>query len=60
MNKGYKFIKTQDENTKKTLEQLGYQLISYDGKTATFLNNSKMSFDKSGVKNAVLSNKLEC
>lgn len=59
MDKKYKFIKTQDEQTKKTLESLGYQLLSYDGKTATFINDSKLYFDKADVKNAVMSNKLE-
>lgn len=59
MDKNYRFIKTQDEQTKKTLEALGYQLLSYDGKTATFINDSKLYFDKADIKNAVMSNKLE-
>ena len=59
MDKNYKFIKTQDLETKKTLESLGYQLISFDGRTATFINDSKLCFDKADVKNAVMSNKLE-
>ena len=59
MNRNYKFIKTQDEQTKKTLESLGYQLLSYDGKTATFINDSKLKFDKTVSKNSVMSNKLE-
>ena len=59
MNKGYKFIKTQDAETKRTLESLGYQLISFDGKTATFINDSKLHFDEADIKNTVMSNKLE-
>lgn len=59
MDKNYKFIKTQDEQTKKTLETLGFQLISYDGKTATFINDSKLFFDKAEIKNTAMSNKLE-
>ena len=59
MDKNYRFIKTQDEQTKKTLEALGYQILSYDGKTATFINDSKLYFDKADIKNAVMSNKLE-
>ena len=59
MDKGYKFIKTQDAETKKTLESLGYQLISFDGKTATFINDSKLHFDSAEIKNTVVSNKLE-
>ncbi len=59
MNKGYKFIKTQDLETKKTLESLGYQLISFDGTTATFVNDASLKFEESNVKNTVMSNKLE-
>lgn len=59
MDKNYKFIKTQDEQTKKTLESLGYKLLSYDGKTATFINDSKLHFDEAEFKNTVMSNKLE-
>lgn len=55
----YKFIKTQDEHTKDVLISLGYQMISYDGKTATFINDSKLYFDEAQVKNTTLSNKLE-
>jgi len=39
------FIRTSDEETKKKLEELGYQLISYDSKSWTFLNDTKLVFD---------------
>lgn len=58
MNKGYKFIKTQDAETKKTLESLGYQLISFDGKTATFINDASLKFENKGLKNTTFSNIL--
>lgn len=58
MNKGYKFIKTQDAETKKTLESLGYQLISFDGKTATFINDTSLKFENKGLKNTTFSNIL--
>lgn len=59
MKKGYKFIKTQDLETKKTLESLGYQLISFDGRTATFINDSKLHFDEADIKNTVKTNRLD-
>lgn len=58
MDKNYKFIKTQDLETKKTLESLGYQLISFDGRTATFINDSKLCFDNEDLKNTTFSNIL--
>lgn len=58
MDKNYKFIKTQDLETKKTLESLGYQLISFDGRTATFINDSKLHFDNEDLKNTTFSNIL--
>lgn len=58
-DKDYKFIKTQDEHTKEVLISLGYQMISNDGKTTTFINDSKLYFDKAQLKNTTLSNKLE-
>lgn len=59
MDKTYKFIKTQDPETKKTLESLGYQLVSFDGRTATFINDSKLHFDETDIKNTVKTNRLE-
>ena len=58
MDKTYKFIKTQDPETKKTLESLGYQLVSFDGRTATFINDSKLHFDNEDLKNTTFSNIL--
>lgn len=51
------FIKTTDLETKEKLEKQGLKLISFDGKVATFLNDSKINFDVN--ENIVLSNKLE-
>lgn len=39
------FIKTTDVETKETLLQLGFQLISEDGNVCTFVNNSTLTFD---------------
>ena len=56
----YKFIKTQDNQTKDTLLSLGFQMISDDGRTATFVNNGKkMNFDQVDLKKTTYSNKLE-
>jgi len=57
-DKNQKFIKTQDEGTKKTLESLGFTLLSYDGKTATFLNDMKL-YDELDITNATYSNRLD-
>lgn len=53
-----KFIKTSDSATKKTLIELGYQLISDINGVATFLNDAKIAFDKKESK-VIYSNKLE-
>lgn len=53
-----KFIKTSDPATKKTLIELGYQLISDTNGIATFLNDAKITFDKKENK-VIYSNKLE-
>ena len=53
-----KFIKTSDSETKKTLIELGYQLISDTNGVATFLNDAKIAFDKKENK-VIYSNKLE-
>ncbi len=44
------FIKTTDPDTKKQLEELGFQLISSDSSGWTFLNDSKIIFDNKEVK----------
>jgi hypothetical protein len=53
-----KFIKTNDLKTKEILLELGYQLISDANGVATFLNDSKIVFDKKDKK-VIYSNKLE-
>ena len=58
MDKTYKFIKTQDPETKKTLESLGYQLVSFDGRTATFINDASFKFNDEGLDKITLSNIL--
>ena len=55
--KNRKFIKTQDAETKKTLEALGFTLVYYDGRTATFLNDTKL-YDNLDVKNTTYSDRL--
>ena len=44
------FIKTTDPDTKKQLEELGFQLISFDSSGWTFLNDSKVVFDNKEIK----------
>lgn len=44
------FIKTTDPDTKKQLEELGFQLISSDSSGWTFLNDSKVVFDNKEIK----------
>ena len=44
------FIKTTDPDTKKQLEELGFQLVSSDSSGWTFLNDSKIIFDNKEVK----------
>ena len=44
------FIKTTDPDTKRQLEELGFQLISSDSSGWTFLNDSKIVFDNKEVK----------
>jgi hypothetical protein len=44
------FIKTTDPDTKRQLEELGFQLISSDSSGWTFLNDSKIIFDNKEVK----------
>lgn len=44
------FIKTTDPDTKKQLEELGFQLVSSDSSGWTFLNDSKIVFDNKEVK----------
>ena len=44
------FIKTTDPDTKKQLEELGFQLISSDSSGWTFLNDSKIVFENKEVK----------
>lgn len=44
MSKG-NFIKTTDPDTKAQLIAAGFELISEDGKTSTFLNKSTHTFD---------------
>lgn len=58
MDKTYKFIKTQDPETKKTLESLGYQLVSFDGRTATFINDASLKFDDEDLNEVSFSNIL--
>ena len=55
----YKFIKTQDKETKETLLSLGFQLISDDGCTATFINDSRARFGQIDKNKTAFSNKLE-
>jgi len=52
MNKKEKklFIKTTDPDTKRQLEELGFQLVSSDSSGWTFLNDSKIIFDNKEVK----------
>lgn len=45
-----KFIKTFSQADKLVLQKAGYKLLSEDGDVSTFLNNSKLSFDKKEVK----------
>lgn len=45
------FIKTTDAETKETLLQLGFQLISEDGNVCTFVNNTTLTFDNINNKN---------
>lgn len=44
------FIKTTDPDTKKQLEELGFQLVSSDSSGWTFLNDSKIVFDNKEIK----------
>lgn len=44
------FIKTTDPDTKKQLEELGFQLVSSDSSGWTFLNDSKVVFDNKEIK----------
>ena len=44
------FIKTTDPDTKRQLEELGFQLISSDSSGWTFLNDSKVVFDNKEIK----------
>jgi len=44
------FIKTTDPDTKRQLEELGFQLVSSDSSGWTFLNDSKIIFDNKEVK----------
>lgn len=44
------FIKTTDPDTKKQLEELGFQLVSSDSSGWTFLNDSKVIFDNKEIK----------
>ena len=44
------FIKTTDPDTKRQLEELGFQLVSSDSSGWTFLNDSKIVFDNKEVK----------
>ncbi len=54
----YKFIKTQDRHTRQTLLSLGFMMIADDGKTATFVNDSKLNFGDADLKKAAFTNKL--
>ena len=44
------FIKTTDPDTKKQLEELGFQLVSSDSSGWSFLNDSKVVFDNKEIK----------
>ena len=44
------FIKTTDPDTKKQLEELGFQLVSSESSGWTFLNDSKVVFDNKEIK----------
>lgn len=44
------FIKTTDPDTKKQLEELGFQLVSSDSSGWTFLNDSKVVFEDTKIK----------
>jgi hypothetical protein len=44
------FLKTTDEDTKNKLLEQGFKLISQDGSTYTFLNDTTLTFeDKSKI-----------
>jgi hypothetical protein len=46
----YNFIKTSSEDTKNNLLKQGFKLISQDGSTYTFLNDTTLTFeDKSKI-----------
>lgn len=45
-----KFIIAADEQTINKLKEAGLVCISEDESTATFLNNSSLTFDKKGLK----------
>lgn len=44
MEETMNFIKTKDEETKKTLEKEGFTLLSYQNGFYTFLNDSMARF----------------
>lgn len=50
------FIKTTDKETRDNLLKLGFKLIQQDGKTYTFLNDAKKTFEAHGT--VVYTNKL--
>ena len=50
MNNKNLFIKTTDADTAEQLKAEGFQLVSKDGNTFTFLNKSSSTFNKDNKK----------